>query len=72
MLDVPVFVASAEDTVVAKLEWSKDSGGSERQRRDVAGVIASVGDQLDREYIERWVRELDLADEWTEALKTSV
>lgn len=72
MLDVPVFVASAEDTVVAKLEWSKQLGGSERQRRDVAGVIASVGDQLDREYIERWVRELDVADEWTEAQKTSV
>ena len=72
MLDVPVFVASPEDTVVAKLEWSKQMGGSERQRRDVAGVIASVGDQLDREYIERWVHELDVADEWTEAQKTSV
>jgi len=72
MLDVPVFVASAEDTVVAKLEWSKQMGGSERQRRDVAGVIASVGDQLDRDYIERWVRELDVADEWTEAQKTSI
>jgi hypothetical protein len=38
LLGVRVFVASPEDTVVAKLEWSHDSGGSERQRRDVAGV----------------------------------
>ena len=30
LLDVPVWVASPEDTVVAKLEWSKQSGGSER------------------------------------------
>lgn len=27
LLDVPVFVASPEDTIVAKLEWSKHSGG---------------------------------------------
>jgi len=43
LLDVPVFVASPEDTVVAKLEWSKLSGGSERQRRDVAGILRTVG-----------------------------
>jgi hypothetical protein len=41
LLDVPVFVASPEDTIVAKLEWSKQSGGSERQRRDVAGIVAT-------------------------------
>ncbi len=42
LLDIPVFVASPEDTIVAKLEWSKQSGGSERQRRDVAGILATV------------------------------
>ena len=72
LLGVPVFVASPEDTIVAKVEWSQQSGGSERQRRDVAGIIATVGEQLDRPYIERWVRELDLADEWNQAKKTSV
>jgi hypothetical protein len=69
LLDVPVFVASPEDTIVAKLEWSKLAGGSQRQRRDVAGIIATVGAALDRTYIERWLRDLDLADEW-EAAKT--
>jgi hypothetical protein len=64
LLGVPVFVASAEDTIVSKLEWSRSSGGSERQRRDVAGVLATMGDQLDRAYVERWVRELELQDEW--------
>jgi hypothetical protein len=47
----PVFIASAEDTIVAKLEWSKQSGGSERQRRDIAGILAMMVDQLDRAYI---------------------
>jgi hypothetical protein len=72
LLDVPVFVASPEDTIVAKLEWSLRSAGSERQRRDVAGIIATLGNQLDRAYIERWVRELDLADEWSHAQQTVV
>ena len=70
LLDVPVFVESPEDTIVAKLEWSKQSGGSERQRRDVAGIVATVGQQLDRAHVERWVRELDLNDEWVAAQKT--
>jgi hypothetical protein len=72
LLDVPVYVASPEDTIVAKLEWSKQYGGSERQRRDVAGILAIVGQALDRAYIERWVRDFDLADEWLASQKTSV
>ena len=72
LLDVPVFVASPEDTIVAKVEWSQQSGGSERQRRDVAGIVATMGEQLDRAYIDRWIRELGLEEEWAVALKASV
>jgi hypothetical protein len=64
VLDVPVFVASPEDTIVAKLEWSRQAGGSERQRRDVVGILATSGATLDRAYVERWARDLDLLDEW--------
>jgi hypothetical protein len=64
--------ASPEDTIVAKLEWSKQSGGSERQRRDVAGIVATVGQELDRAYVERWVHDLDLADEWLAAQKSPI
>lgn len=70
LLDVPVWVASPEDTIVAKLEWSKQSGGSERQRRDVAGILVTLGEDLDRSYVERWVQTLDLADEWSVAQTT--
>jgi hypothetical protein len=66
------FMASAEDTIIAKLEWSKSSGGSERQRRDVAGIVATVGDDLDYAYIERWLNELDLEDEWEQAKQTQI
>jgi hypothetical protein len=72
LLDVPVYVASPEDTIVAKLEWSQQSGGSERQRRDVAGILATMGDQLDLAYVERWILELELSVEWREAKKISL
>ncbi|MBS2020601.1 MAG: hypothetical protein JST00_47545 [Deltaproteobacteria bacterium] len=72
VLGVSVFVASAEDTIVAKLEWSKQSGGSERQRRDVAGILANASETLDRAHIEQWVRELDLDDEWRAAQVTPI
>jgi hypothetical protein len=68
ILDVPVFIASPEDTIIAKLEWSKLSGSSERQRRDVAGILATMKGELDRDYIERWVRDLDIELEWKAAL----
>lgn len=58
-----VWMATAEDTIVAKLEWAK-AGESERQIRDVAGILQASGDRLDRAYIERWVGELGLLDLW--------
>ncbi len=64
MLGIPVSIATAEDTIVAKLEWSKASGGSERQRRDIGGILAMNDAALDMGYIERWVRELGLEAEW--------
>lgn len=70
LLGVAAFVASPEDTIIAKLEWSQRGGGSERQRRDVAGILEMLGSQLDRAYLEAWVRDLGLEAEWEAARKT--
>jgi hypothetical protein len=70
LASVPVFIASAEDTIVAKLEWSVQSGGSERQRRDVAGILTTMGDAVDIAYVTRWVRALGLDAEWVIARAT--
>ena len=59
-------VATAEDTVIAKLEWAK-AGESERQIRDVARILAVSGMTLDSAYLARWIDELGLADVWDEA-----
>jgi len=43
-----LWIASAEDVVIAKLEWAK-IGGSPRQIEDAAGILRIRGDQLDFE-----------------------
>ena len=59
-----VYVASPEDVVLTKLEWSRMSGGSERQLADVAGILEAIGDRLDFDYIEEWLDDLHVRDEW--------
>ncbi|HET9987907.1 MAG TPA: hypothetical protein VFQ65_05290 [Kofleriaceae bacterium] len=66
IIEVEVAVATAEDTIIAKLEWAKLSA-SERQLSDVAGILAVRGDDLDFAYVERWVHQLGLAAEWERA-----
>ena len=63
ILDAHVFVASAEDTILTKLEWSAKSG-SERQLRDAANILAVRGLELDIAYIERWADELGVEHLW--------
>jgi hypothetical protein len=57
----PLFVASAEDVVVSKLEWAK-LAQSERHIEDVAGIFRTRWDSLDRAYLERWISELRVED----------
>jgi len=72
LLGARIFVASAEDTVISKLEWAKLGGGSELQLRDAAGIVALHGtSKLDVAYIERWVSELGLEDSWRRLLATT-
>ena len=54
---VEVAVASAEDTVLAKLEWAAATD-SERQLRDVVDLLCTVGNRLDGVYLDRWAAEL--------------
>jgi hypothetical protein len=65
-----VFIASVEDVIIAKLEWAK-LGGSVRQLEDVAAVITVQGETLDKGYIQKWVAELGLTEQWKLAREAS-
>ena len=57
-----------DDMVVAKLEWAK-LGESDRQFRDVLGILMVQGPTLDRARIERWIEELGLGPQWARVLE---
>jgi Family of unknown function (DUF6788) len=62
-----IYVASPEDTILAKLEWYRLGGEiSDRQWRDqwrdILGALAVQGDRLDRSYMCQWVVTLDVSD----------
>jgi hypothetical protein len=63
---MPLYIASAEDVVIAKLEWAK-LAQSARQIEDAAGILRVRGAELDRTYLENWIRGLELTTEWQAA-----
>lgn len=55
--------ASPEDTILAKLEWYRWGGEvSERQWRDILGVLKTCAGKLDMEYLRKWADELNISD----------
>jgi hypothetical protein len=62
--------ASAEDTILSKLEWYRLGGEvSERQWRDILGVLKTRAGELDISYLEKWGKELKVADLLERALQ---
>ena len=66
LFDIQLFVVSAEDLILSKLEWSK-LGGSQRQIEDVAKVLAAQWKTLDQQYLSKWISELGLQEQWSAA-----
>ena len=68
--DLTLFVASAEDVIISKLEWSK-LAQSHRQIEDVAGILRMRWASLDHSCLEKWIRELGLKMEWEDARRVA-
>jgi|SaaInlStandDraft_1057018.scaffolds.fasta_scaffold102205_2 hypothetical protein len=62
--DLLVCVTSPEDTMLMKLVWSKKIGGSEKQLNDVVHVYELQAGLLDMDYLDRWVKELEIEELW--------
>lgn len=61
ILGIAVAVVSPEDSILSKLEWSRDSG-SERQYRDAIGVAQLNVKTLDQSYLRQWANELNIEE----------
>jgi hypothetical protein len=61
--EVSAKFAGPEDTVLAKLEWFRLGGEvSDRQWRDVLGVLKTRTGELDLTYMRTWAAELKVSD----------
>jgi len=70
--DEQIWVLSAEDIVLAKLDWFRLGGEeSERQWRDILGVLKTQQDVLDINYLQYWAQSLGVADLMEHALEES-
>lgn len=67
--EVPI--ATAEDVLIAKMEWAR-MGASARQIEDAARMLRVRAAQLDQAYVERWVGELGLDEQWAEVKRIAI
>lgn len=68
--DESVYVASPEDTVLAKLRWFRAGNeSSTTQWNDVLGVIGIMQDNLDVLYLRQWAERLQVSDLLERALQ---
>jgi hypothetical protein len=58
-----VYVTSPEDVVLSKLEWYRMGGEvSDRQWRDILGVLKTRAGELELDYLRKWAQELKVTD----------
>ena len=65
-----IYVTSPEDVILSKLEWYRMGGEvSDRQWRDILGVLKTRSGELDLDYLHTWAKELNVSDLLERALK---
>jgi len=62
----PVRLAPPEYVIIRKLEYFRE-GGSEKHLRDIRGMLAVSGGQLDRTALGQWIARRGLEAEWQTA-----
>lgn len=69
--DEQAYFCTAEDIILAKLEWYRAGGEqSERQWRDILGVLELQSDRLDFDYLKKWSVVLGIQDLLQRAVQT--
>jgi hypothetical protein len=69
-IEISAQFASPEDTILSKLEWYRLGGEvSDRQWRDILGVLKTRAGELDLDYLRKWAVELKVHDLLERSLK---
>jgi hypothetical protein len=68
IMNLDVWVVSPEDVILSKLEWARDSE-SGLQFQDALGVAVVQYDRLDRDYLYKWAKELQVENSLGQLLK---
>ncbi len=61
-----VAIASPEDVIISKLIWRQESQ-SDKQWRDILGVLKVQQEKLDFSYLQGWVERFGLEEDWQRA-----
>ncbi len=61
-----VAIASPEDVIISKLIWRRESQ-SDKQWRDILGVLKVQQEKLDFAYLQSWIKQFGLAADWQRA-----
>lgn len=57
-----VYVATAEDTILAKLRWYRmGDESSNNQWKDILGILGLLGNELDKDYLGAWSERLGIS-----------
>ena len=59
--DFEVYLATAEDVIIKKLVFYRE-GNSAKHITDIRGILSET--QIDHDYLNKWITELKLADEY--------
>jgi hypothetical protein len=71
-MGIEIYVSSFEDTILAKLNWSKLSGGSKKQIIDALRIYELQEKFIDFNYLNFWIEKLGLFEEWKKLLDLKI
>jgi hypothetical protein len=63
---IDVDLSTPEDTILQKLKWAEESGGSEKQFTDALRIYEVQAARLETAYLEHWALRLGVQDLWIE------
>ncbi len=66
--DLSIYIASPEDIILGKLLYFQ-IGGSEKHLRDITGILTAEAVEIDYEYLDRFVKQVGVEDEWQSILE---